>query len=135
MVVGSSGRRIRCSLRSRFQRLRDRRQGRQGSEQRVRPAASEVAGTRCPLHNVAFIRNVQPLTIRRNKQSVSDAVLEKEKDKPIGQVFDSRFSWAALLDAVADVYLGVCISPNVTRIPTKNLGSSLSGQSLLVLVW
>jgi hypothetical protein len=50
------------------------------------------------------------LTVCRNKQSVSDAVLEKEKDKPIGQVFDGRFSWAALLDAVADVYLGVCIS-------------------------
>lgn len=49
------------------------------------------------------------LTFRRNKQSVSDAVLEKEKGKPIGQVFDGRFSWAALLDAVADVYLGVCI--------------------------
>lgn len=45
-----------------------------------------------------------------NKQSVSDAVLEKEKDKPIGQVFDGRFSWAALLDAVADVYLGVCLT-------------------------
>jgi len=49
------------------------------------------------------------LTVCRNKQSVSDAILEKEKDKPIGQVFDGRFSWAALLDAVADVYLGVCI--------------------------
>jgi hypothetical protein len=47
------------------------------------------------------------LTACRNTQSVSDAVLEKEKDKPIGQVFDGRFSWAALLDAVADVYLGV----------------------------
>jgi hypothetical protein len=47
------------------------------------------------------------LTGCRNQQSVSDAVLEKEKDKPIGQVFDGRFSWAALLDAVADVYLGV----------------------------
>lgn len=46
----------------------------------------------------------------RNKQSVSDAVLEKEKDKPIGQVFDGRFSWAALIDAVADVYLGVWFS-------------------------
>jgi hypothetical protein len=46
----------------------------------------------------------------RNTQSVSDAVLEKEKDKPIGQVFDGRFSWAALLDAVADVYLGVGLS-------------------------
>jgi len=50
---------------------------------------------------------VNLLTVCRNTQSVSDAVLEKEKDKPIGQVFDGRFSWPALLDAVADVYLGV----------------------------
>jgi hypothetical protein len=50
------------------------------------------------------------LTTCRNTQSVSDAVLEKEKDKPIGQVFDGRFSWAALLDAAADVYLGVSSS-------------------------
>lgn len=53
------------------------------------------------------VENVHNLTVYRNKQNVSDAVLEKEKDKPIGQVFDGRFSWAALLDAVADVYLGV----------------------------
>ncbi|GAB7332676.1 hypothetical protein MBLNU13_g04429t1 [Cladosporium sp. NU13] len=52
------------------------------------------------------VKDVKGLS-RGNKQSVSDAVLEKEKDKPIGQVFDGRFSWAALLDAVADVYLGL----------------------------
>jgi hypothetical protein len=56
------------------------------------------------------MKNEYALTTRRNTQSVSDAVLEKEKGKPIGQVFDGRFSWAALLDALADVYLGVCCS-------------------------
>lgn len=47
------------------------------------------------------------LFVYSDKQRVQDAVLEKEKDKPVSQVFDGRFSWAALLDAVADVYLGV----------------------------
>lgn len=49
----------------------------------------------------------QGLTRTRDKQRVADRVLEKEKDKPIGQVFDGRFSWDAMLDAIADVYLGV----------------------------
>lgn len=53
------------------------------------------------------------LTWSRDNQRISDAVLEKEKDKPIGQVFDHRFSWAALLDAVADVYLGVRLLPSM----------------------
>jgi hypothetical protein len=38
---------------------------------------------------------------------VSDTIIEKEKDGPIGQVFDARFSWSGLMDAAADVYLGV----------------------------
>ncbi len=45
--------------------------------------------------------------IDRDKKRVADAVLEKEKNRPIGQVFDARFSWADMLDAGADVYLGV----------------------------
>ncbi|GAB7363365.1 hypothetical protein MBLNU230_g3645t1 [Neophaeotheca triangularis] len=40
-------------------------------------------------------------------EKVSDAVLEKEKDKPVGQVFDAGFSWAEMLNAAADVYLGL----------------------------
>lgn len=47
--------------------------------------------------------------VRRDKKRVSDAVLEKEKNRPIGQVFDARFSWAEMADAVADVYLGVSL--------------------------
>ena len=45
-----------------------------------------------------------------SKSRVADKILEKEKDKPVGQVFDIRFSWDLLLDAAADVYLGVCLS-------------------------
>jgi hypothetical protein len=76
---------------------------------------------------------VHSLTICRNKQSVSDAVLEKEKDKPIGQVFDGRFSWAALLDAVADVYLGVCL-PRIA-IPTLSLTPDSSHFGRFSLAW
>nr|POE90379.1 protein cwh43 [Quercus suber] len=42
-----------------------------------------------------------PRTVR-----VSDRVLEKQKEKPIGQVFNDRFSWPEMLDALADVYIG-----------------------------
>ena len=36
-----------------------------------------------------------------------DRVLEKNKDKAIGQVFDDKFSTDEMIDAAADVYLGV----------------------------
>lgn len=49
----------------------------------------------------------------RDKKRVADAVLEKQKDKPVGQVFDQRFSWDEMIDALADVYLGVCSSPRL----------------------
>lgn len=47
--------------------------------------------------------------VQRDKKRVADAVLEKEKNRPVGQVFDARFSWADMADAVADVYLGVSL--------------------------
>jgi hypothetical protein len=47
---------------------------------------------------------------KRDKKRVADAVLEKEKNRAVGQVFDARFSWAEMADAVADVYLGVSLS-------------------------
>jgi hypothetical protein len=77
---------------------------------------------------------VHNLTICRNKQSVSDAVLEKEKDKPIGQVFDGRFSWAALLDAVADVYLGVCFPHSPSTALSLIFDSSRFGRFSLAWV-
>jgi len=42
-----------------------------------------------------------------DKQRVQDAVLEKQKDRPVGQVFAPQSNWKELLDAVADVYIGV----------------------------
>jgi hypothetical protein len=77
---------------------------------------------------------VHSLTTCRNKQSVSDAVLEKEKDKPIGQVFDGRFSWAALLDALADVYLGVCLPRVAISALSLTLYSSRFGRFSLAWV-
>ena len=41
-----------------------------------------------------------------NQPRIADAVLEKEKEKPIGEVFGSGFSASEALDAVADVYNG-----------------------------
>lgn len=45
--------------------------------------------------------------VRRDKQRIADKALERNKDKPIGLVFDHSFSWDEMLDAAADVYLGV----------------------------
>ncbi|KAF7196194.1 Protein CWH43 [Pseudocercospora fuligena] len=42
----------------------------------------------------------------KEKNRVADKALERQKDKPIGQVFNDRFSWDEMLDAAADVYLG-----------------------------
>lgn len=46
----------------------------------------------------------------RDSKRVSDAVLEKEKNKALSQVFQPRFSWPDMIDAIADVYLGVRVS-------------------------
>jgi len=51
------------------------------------------------------VKDVKGLS-RGDKQRVADAVLEKQKDKPIGHVFDGKFSWGAMADAAADIYLG-----------------------------
>lgn len=106
VVSCSPRRRLRCRYCHGLQQLRACRQGCKGSEQRVRPVASEVAGT------TRRITRLRPNTLTyfsfiSDKERVADAVLEKEKDKPIGQVFDSRFSWELMLDAMSDVYLGV----------------------------
>ncbi|KAG8529176.1 uncharacterized protein KY384_005811 [Bacidia gigantensis] len=51
------------------------------------------------------VRDVQGAS-RGKSQQVSDAVIEKEKDKPIGQAFGSEFAVGEAIDAVADVYNG-----------------------------
>ncbi|KAK3113970.1 Protein cwh43 [Teratosphaeriaceae sp. CCFEE 6253] len=43
---------------------------------------------------------------RGDQKSVSDKIVEDNKDKPVAQVLDARFSTDEMLDAVADVYIG-----------------------------
>ncbi|KZF21916.1 hypothetical protein L228DRAFT_262027 [Xylona heveae TC161] len=45
-------------------------------------------------------------TSRAYKQAVADTFLEKEKDKPVGQVFGKGFLWAEAFDAIADAFNG-----------------------------
>ncbi|KAI7550925.1 calcofluor white hypersensitive protein [Hortaea werneckii] len=51
------------------------------------------------------VKDVKGLS-RGDKQRVQDAVLEKEKNKPVGQVFNSSARWQEALDAVCDVFIG-----------------------------
>ncbi|KAI7664378.1 calcofluor white hypersensitive protein, partial [Hortaea werneckii] len=51
------------------------------------------------------VKDVKGLS-RGDKQRVHDAVLEKEKNKPAGQVFNSSARWQEALDAVCDVFIG-----------------------------
>lgn len=62
------------------------------------------------------------------REKVSDAVLEKEKDKPVGQVFDAGFSWAEMLNAAADVYLGVTL-PRLAMRYARHANNSCSLRS------
>ena len=62
-----------------------------------------------PAPSTGLRRHGLMLNIDRDNKRVADAVLEKEKNRPVGQVFDARFSWPDMLDAVADVYLGVSL--------------------------
>ena len=66
----------------------------------------------------------------RDKARASDRVLEKEKDKPVGQVFNASFSWTEMIDAIAAVYLGVsclfirCIARNIDESDSSHSGAS-----------
>ncbi|KAI9763969.1 MAG: hypothetical protein M1835_007688 [Candelina submexicana] len=51
------------------------------------------------------IKDVKGVSRGDNKR-VADAVIEKKKEKPVGQVFGTGFSWKEAFDAVADVYNG-----------------------------
>ena len=55
---------------------------------------------------------------------MQDAVLEKQKDKPIGQVFGAKMNWQEMLDAVSDVYIGVCLSRRVETEARTNISTS-----------
>ncbi|OCK84420.1 calcofluor white hypersensitive protein-like protein [Lepidopterella palustris CBS 459.81] len=75
---------------------------------------------------------------RGNIKAVTDAVLEKQKDKEIGQVFAGGFSWADSLDAVADVYNGFVFWSMLTSLgllvwyfPLWHMG--ISGYEVMVM--
>ncbi|KAI9827631.1 MAG: hypothetical protein M1819_006920 [Sarea resinae] len=75
---------------------------------------------------------------RGNSKMVSDAVLEKEKEKPIGRVFGEGFSWAEAIDAVADVYNGFVFWSMLTSLgvlvwyfPLWHMG--ISGYEVMVM--
>lgn len=74
----------------------------------------------------------------RKSKTVSDKIAEKEKDKPVGQVFSTAFSWPAMLDALADVYTGYVFWTILTSLgllvwyfPLWHMG--ISGYEVLVM--
>ncbi|KAK5114310.1 hypothetical protein LTR62_002561 [Meristemomyces frigidus] len=75
---------------------------------------------------------------RGDKQNVQDVVLEKQKDKTIAQVFDSRFDAKELADAAADAYLGftfwsvlTSLGVSIWYFPLWHMG--LSGYEVVVM--
>ncbi|OAL46244.1 calcofluor white hypersensitive protein precursor [Pyrenochaeta sp. DS3sAY3a] len=52
------------------------------------------------------VKDVRGLSRVAGNKSVSDAVLEKEKNKELRTVFSGAFSWSGLIYAAADVYNG-----------------------------
>ncbi|KAJ9624163.1 Protein cwh43 [Taxawa tesnikishii (nom. ined.)] len=77
-------------------------------------------------------------TSRGKSKTVSDKIAEKEKDKPVGQVFSTAFSWPAMLDALADVYTGYVFWTILTSLgllvwyfPLWHMG--ISGYEVLVM--
>ncbi|KAH8819665.1 calcofluor white hypersensitive protein-like protein [Xylogone sp. PMI_703] len=83
------------------------------------------------------IRDVKG-TSKGNSTMVSDKILEKEKDKQIGQVFGQGFSWPDAIDAAADVYNGFVFWSILTSLglcvwyfPLWHMG--ISGYEALVM--
>ncbi|KAE9369571.1 calcofluor white hypersensitive protein-like protein [Stipitochalara longipes BDJ] len=73
-----------------------------------------------------------------NNKMVADAVLEKEKDKQVNQVFGQAFSWSEAIDAVADVYNGFVFWSMLTSLgvlvwyfPLWHMG--ISGYEVMVM--
>ncbi|KAK8221845.1 Protein cwh43 [Zalaria obscura] len=77
-------------------------------------------------------------TSRGSNKTVSDAIVEKEKDKPVGEVFSTAFSRDGLLDAAADVYTGYIFWTILTSLgalvwyfPLWHMG--ISGYEVMVM--
>ncbi|KAL9126532.1 MAG: hypothetical protein Q9217_004436 [Psora testacea] len=65
-----------------------------------------------------IVRDVQGAS-RGKSQQVADAVIEKEKGKPIAHAFGSGFSMVEAVDAAADVYNGVRFFNKQHRCPSN----------------
>ncbi|KAF2685590.1 calcofluor white hypersensitive protein [Lentithecium fluviatile CBS 122367] len=84
------------------------------------------------------VRDVKGISRGAGNQAVSDAVLEKEKNKEVSAVFTSAFSWIGLLDATADVYNGfvfwsmlTSLGVSVWYFPLWYMG--ISGYEVLIM--
>ncbi|ORY06025.1 calcofluor white hypersensitive protein-like protein [Clohesyomyces aquaticus] len=84
------------------------------------------------------VKDLRGITRGAGNQTVSDAVLEKQKDKEVGAVFASGFSWSGLVDAAADVYNGFAFWSMLTSLgllvwyfPLWHMG--LSGYEVMVM--
>ncbi|KAL8821686.1 MAG: hypothetical protein Q9223_000323 [Gallowayella weberi] len=84
-----------------------------------------------------IIRDVKGSS-RGKTQQVADALLEQEKDKPIGRVVGSDIRWTEALDAVADIYIGFVFWSMLTSLaltvwyfPLWHMG--ISGYEVMVM--
>ncbi|EQL33058.1 calcofluor white hypersensitive protein [Blastomyces gilchristii SLH14081] len=84
------------------------------------------------------VRDVKGVSRGRSK-TAGDAVLETQKDKPVGRTFGEGFFWAEALDAAADVYNGFVFWSILTSLgvlvwyfPLWHMG--ISGYEVLVMV-
>ncbi|KKZ65391.1 hypothetical protein EMCG_08771 [[Emmonsia] crescens] len=84
------------------------------------------------------VRDVKGVSRGRSK-TAGDAVLETQKDKPVGLTFGEGFFWAEALDAAADVYNGFVFWSILTSLgvlvwyfPLWHMG--ISGYEVIVMV-
>ncbi|KAK2779866.1 hypothetical protein FQN52_002346 [Onygenales sp. PD_12] len=75
---------------------------------------------------------------RGKSKTAGDAVLEKQKDKPVGRTFGEGFFWSEALDAAADIYNGFVFWSILTSLgvlvwyfPLWHMG--ISGYEVLVM--
>ncbi|KAF2018374.1 calcofluor white hypersensitive protein-like protein [Aaosphaeria arxii CBS 175.79] len=84
------------------------------------------------------VKDVRGITRGAGNKAVADAVLEKEREKEVAQVFASGFSWVGVFDAAADVYNGFVFWSMLTSLglcvwyfPLWHMG--ISGYEVLVM--
>lgn len=83
------------------------------------------------------VKDVKGASKGKNKM-FADAVIEKEKDKPIEQMLSQAFSWTGAIDAAADIYNGFVFWSMLTSLgllvwyfPLWHMG--ISGYEILVM--